>query len=156
MHRCDLLDEFICHGVLHNVKGASNNELNRDSSLRVCCRTYFKYVYVVFLLQYFRQETTRAFRSVVDRLLCMLKVKGSNPLMSILFRRVRENLFARPQKICFLDSIPDSLSLRISKNNPAGSRVHPKYWCLLSIIYYIPHLIFDFLMQMSDNRSVKL
>ena len=24
----------------------------------------------------------RAFRSVVDRLLCMLKVKGSNPLMS--------------------------------------------------------------------------
>jgi hypothetical protein len=31
------------------------------------------------------RHRTRAFRSVVDRLLCMLKVKGSNPLMSMLF-----------------------------------------------------------------------
>lgn len=31
-------------------------------------------------------SSIRAFRSVVDRLLCMLKVKGSNPLMSMFFQ----------------------------------------------------------------------
>ena len=31
------------------------------------------------------ESIQRAFRSVVDRLLCMLKVKGSNPLMSMFF-----------------------------------------------------------------------
>ena len=37
----------------------------------------------------------RAFRSVVDRLLCMLKVKGSNPLMSTLFSSLTKAPYPR-------------------------------------------------------------
>ena len=44
---------------------------------------FFKYFCKMFIyLRVFRVRQ-RAFRSVVDRLLCMLKVKGSNPLMSM-------------------------------------------------------------------------
>jgi hypothetical protein len=43
-------------------------------------QTYLLDSYSTFL-----PTSARAFRSVVDRLLCMLKVKGSNPLMSIFF-----------------------------------------------------------------------
>ena len=43
----------------------------------------------------FLLEIIRAFRSVVDRLLCMLKVKGSNPLMSTLFLNIVLSSYAR-------------------------------------------------------------
>ena len=39
----------------------------------------------LYAFQRIRCHLARAFRSVVDRLLCMLKVKGSNPLMSKFF-----------------------------------------------------------------------
>jgi hypothetical protein len=47
-------------------------------SEKSCLCVRLRYVYEYF------SHLVRAFRSVVDRLLCMLKVKGSNPLMSTL------------------------------------------------------------------------
>ena len=48
----------------------------------------------LYAFQRIRCHLARAFRSVVDRLLCMLKVKGSNPLMSMFFLSFLSLLFS--------------------------------------------------------------